>query len=144
MGPKGPLRPVGAVLRVRRVLRVRVLVLVLLGAATAAWLRCGSIPNALLDGVDTPSTVVVDRHGRVLYEALGKDGSRIKPIDAATLPALLASATVAAEDRRFYSHAGVDPVALVRAARHDLVEGQVVEGGSTITQQVAKLLIQRH
>jgi penicillin-binding protein 1C len=56
---------------------------------------------------------------------------------------MLASATIAAEDRRFYSHPGVDPVALLRAARHDLVEGRVVEGGSTITQQVAKLLIQR-
>src|SRR5262249_48122802 len=84
----------------------------------------------------------VDRHGHVLYEALGKDGSRITPIDAATLPPLLASATVAAEDRRFYSHVGIDPVAILRAARHNLVEGRVVEGGSTITQHVAKLLIQ--
>jgi penicillin-binding protein 1C len=117
--------------------------LVALVAAVGTWLRCGPIDARLLDGVDTPSTVIVDRHGHVLYEALGKDGSRIKPIDAATLPPLLASATVAAEDRRFYSHAGVDPVALVRAARHNLVERQVVEGGSTITQQVAKLLIQR-
>src|SRR5215467_8451890 len=117
--------------------------LVALIAAAAVWLRCGPIPKDLLDGIDAPSTVVVDRYGHVLYEALGKDGSRIKPIDAATLPPLLASATIAAEDRRFYSHAGVDPVALVRAARHDLLEGQIVEGGSTITQQVAKLLIQR-
>jgi penicillin-binding protein 1C len=124
----------------------RVRVLTALGivlTASAVWLRCGPIPNGLLDGVDMPSTVIVDRHGRVLYEALGKDGSRIAPIDATTMPPLLASATVAAEDRRFYSHVGVDPVALVRAARHDLVERQVVEGGSTITQQVAKLLIQR-
>jgi penicillin-binding protein 1C len=126
------------------VLQVRVLgALVLLIAALAVWLRCAPIPRELLDGVDTPSTVIVDRHGHVLYEALGKDGSRTKPIDAATLPALLASATIAAEDRRFYSHAGVDPVALVRAVRHNLVEGQIVEGGSTITQQIAKLLIQR-
>jgi len=168
----GALGPAGAVLRVLRVLWVRVLwvrvlwvralqvralqvralraralaavlVLVALVSGLGVWARCGPIPRALLDGVDTPSTVVVDRHGRVLYEALGKDGSRIKPIDAATLPSLLASATIAAEDRRFYSHAGVDPVALARAARHDLVEGHVVEGGSTITQQVAKLLVQR-
>jgi penicillin-binding protein 1C len=112
-------------------------------AAGGAWLRCGPIPSGLLDGVDTPSTVVVDRHGRALYEALGKNGSRIQKIDAATLPPLLASATIAAEDRRFYSHPGVDPVSLLRAGRHNLVEGRVVEGGSTITQQVAKLLIQR-
>src|SRR5215831_2902323 len=112
MGPKGATGTTGAVLRVLRVrvlwaLRLRVLwvlgVLALLIAG--AWLRCGAIPTGLLDGVDTPSTVVVDRHGRVLYEALGKDGSRIQKIDAVSMPSLLASATISAEDRRFYSHA---------------------------------------
>ena len=111
--------------------------------AFAGWIRCGSIPAGLLDGVDTPSTVVVDRHGRVLYEALSKDGSRIRPVEAASLPPLLAAAAIAAEDRRFLSHPGVDVVSLLRAARHNVSEGRVVEGGSTITQQVAKLLIQR-
>ena len=109
----------------------------------ALWLRCAPLPQGLLDGIDTPSSVVVDRHGRVLYEALSADGSRVRPIDAASIPPLLEAATIAAEDRRFYSHPGVDPVSLLRAARHNLVEGHVVEGGSTITQQVAKLLIQR-
>ena len=135
------LRKVGGRLRDAR-WRVAVAGVLLAGVATA-WLRCGPIPSGLLEGVDTPSTVVVDRHGRALYEALGKNGSRIQKIDAATLPPLLASATIAAEDRRFYSHPGVDPVSLLRAGRHNFVEGRVVEGGSTITQQVAKLLIQR-
>ena len=107
------------------------------------WIRCGPIPAGLLDGIDTPSTVVVDRQGRVLYEALSKDGTRIRPLDAASLPPVLEAATIAAEDRRFFSHPGVDPVSLVRAAKQNLVEGHVVEGGSTISQQVAKLLIQR-
>ena len=107
------------------------------------WLRCGSVPEELLRGVDAPSTVVVDRHGRVLYEALTAHGVRVKPIEAAAIPPVLEAATLAAEDRRFRSHAGVDPVSLLRAARHNLVEGQIVEGGSTISQQVAKLLIQR-
>ncbi|MEO6235881.1 MAG: transglycosylase domain-containing protein, partial [Vicinamibacterales bacterium] len=112
-------------------------------AAAAVWIRCAPIRADLLEGIDTPSTMVVDRHGRVLYEALSPDGSRIRPLDAASLPPILEAATLAAEDRRFYGHPGVDPVALLRAARHNLFEGQVVEGGSTITQQVAKLLIQR-
>lgn len=111
--------------------------------AAALWVRLGPLPAGLLDGVDTPSTVVVDRRGRVLFEALSGDGSRIKPVDAAALPPTLVAATLAAEDRRFYSHAGVDPLSLARAARQNLVERQIVEGGSTITQQVAKLLLQR-
>ena len=111
--------------------------------AAGAWVRFGPLPAGLLDGVNTASTVVVDRRGRVLYEALSSDGSRIKPLDSTALPPVLVAATLAAEDRRFYSHLGVDPVALARAARQNLVEGQIVEGGSTITQQVAKLLLQR-
>ena len=59
------------------------------------------------------------------------------------LPAPLVDATVAAEDHRFWSHPGVDPIALLRAAARDLRSGRVVEGGSTITQQVAKLLLAR-
>ena len=39
-------------------------------AGIGVWLRCMPVPAELLHGVDTPSTVVVDRHGRVLYEAL--------------------------------------------------------------------------
>jgi len=134
------------VLRVLTVLKVQRRAFAIVSAATLAsgvWIRCAPLPAGLLDGIDTPSTVVVDRHGRVLYEALSRDGSRIRPLDAASVPPVLAAATLAAEDRRFYAHPGVDPVALVRAARHNLGEGRVVEGGSTITQQVAKLLIRR-
>ena len=131
-------------LTVLKVLTVR---RVALGAAVViafgTWLRMGPLPAGLLDGVDSPSTVVVDRHGRVLFEALSGDGSRIKPLDAAALPPMLVAATLAAEDRRFYSHVGVDVLSLARAARQNIVERQIVEGGSTITQQVAKLLLQR-
>ena len=111
--------------------------------AAGGWLRCGPLPAGLLDGVDTPSTVVVDRKGRVLYEALSSSGTRIAPFAADALPPALVDATLAAEDRRFYSHPGVDPVALLRALRQNLAERQIAEGGSTITQQVAKLLLQR-
>lgn len=109
----------------------------------ALWLRLGPIPADLLADAAAPSTLVVDRHGEVLYEALSTSGTRLERIDAAAIPPVLAGATLAAEDRRFYSHPGVDLMSLLRAARHDLAEGRIVEGGSTITQQVAKLLIQR-
>jgi penicillin-binding protein 1C len=107
------------------------------------WLRTGPLPDGLLDLVDTHSTTVFDRNGEVLYESRAGDGTRAMWLEANALPANLVSATIAAEDRRFYRHAGVDPVAIVRAAWRNVREGTVVEGGSTISQQVAKLLLAR-
>lgn len=56
------------------------------------------------------------------------------------LPEVYVNAVVAVEDKRFYSHAGVDAVAICRAILHDIQAGRYVEGGSTITQQLAKNL----
>ena len=111
--------------------------------AFLVWLRIGALPPGLLDAGDRQSTTVFDRSGEVLYESRAGDGTRAMWLDADALPANLISATIAAEDRRFYKHAGVDPVAIVRAAWRNLREGAVVEGGSTITQQVVKLLLAR-
>jgi penicillin-binding protein 1C len=107
------------------------------------WVRLGPIDPKLLDLRDATSTSVVDRRGAPLYEALSSDGTRSVHLTAANLPPMLAAATIAAEDRRFWSHPGVDPVAIARALRRNLAERQIVEGGSTITQQVAKLLLNR-
>jgi penicillin-binding protein 1A len=63
-----------------------------------------------------------------------------RPLTLRQLPRYLPEAVVATEDRRFYSHFGVDPIGLVRAAVADLGAGHIVEGGSTITQQLAKNL----
>jgi penicillin-binding protein 1C len=111
--------------------------------AVALWVPCGPIPPALLDFSDATSTVVVDRHGVPLYEALSGDGARSLRMTADALPPALTDATVAAEDRRFWSHPGVDVFAMARAAGRNLRELRIVEGGSTITQQVAKLLLAR-
>jgi penicillin-binding protein 1A len=56
----------------------------------------------------------------------------------ALLPAYIPNAVIAIEDRRFRSHFGVDPIGLVRAVTKNVFAGGVVEGGSTITQQLAK------
>jgi penicillin-binding protein 1A len=56
----------------------------------------------------------------------------------ADLPKGLIDAVIATEDRRFYHHHGIDPVGLARAVRADLEAGAIVQGGSTITQQLAK------
>ena len=60
-------------------------------------------------------------------------------ISAERIPTLLASAVTAVEDRRFYQHGGIDVRAITRAAWHDLT-GRRLEGGSTITQQLARRL----
>ena len=107
------------------------------------WLRVGPLPSRLLDVADNQSTTVFDRNGEILYESRAGDGTRAMWLDADALPANLISATIAAEDRRFYTHAGVDPVAIARASWRNIREGAIVEGGSTISQQVAKLLLAR-
>lgn len=111
-------------------------------AGVTVWLRLGPLPEGLLDE-PPPSTIVVDRNGVELYEARSADGTRAVTLTADALPPTLVAATIAAEDRRYWSHPGVDPVAILRAARTNLLERSVVEGGSTITQQVAKLLLTR-
>ena len=110
--------------------------------AAGLWLRLGPLPEALLDD-PAPSTTVVDRHGVTLYEARAQDGTRAVALTPDGLPAHLVAATVAAEDRRFWSHPGVDPLSVLRAMKSNLAERSVVEGGSTISQQVAKLLLTR-
>ncbi|MEX0921694.1 MAG: PBP1A family penicillin-binding protein [Rhodovibrionaceae bacterium] len=57
-----------------------------------------------------------------------------------SLPSTLPDAVLAVEDRRFYAHPGVDPFGLLRAMWANVREGAVVQGGSTITQQLAKIL----
>jgi len=61
-------------------------------------------------------------------------------IPLAQMPERLVEAILAVEDRRFYSHVGIDPVAVGRAVWRNLTKGGVVQGGSTITQQLAKNL----
>jgi penicillin-binding protein 1C len=110
-------------------------------ASLAVWLRFGAIDAALLDRAQQRSIVVFDRDGEVLYESLGSSGTRGEMVSAAKLPPLVVNATLTAEDRRFFHHPGVDPLAVSRAMLHNVRAMRVVEGGSTITQQVAKLLL---
>lgn len=63
------------------------------------------------------------------------------PVDVATLPAHVTGAFVAIEDRDFYRHGGADLSGILRAALANTLEGRVVQGGSTITQQLAKTYV---
>jgi penicillin-binding protein 1A len=83
----------------------------------------------------TPEIVILDRYGREIYR---KGGAEAKPVDLGALPASLPQALIAIEDKRFYRHPGFDPIGLARAAKANYQAGRVVQGGSTLTQQLAK------
>lgn len=107
--------------------------------AVAIWIRVGPPPP--VDRDSFVSTAIYDRNGVLLSEPLNARGERSAWIAAAEVPAAISRATIAAEDHRFFEHHGIDPWAIARAAWRNLRRGRVVEGGSTITQQVAKLLL---
>jgi penicillin-binding protein 1A len=80
---------------------------------------------------------VLDAQGRVIAQRNLDQGGMIA---VAQLPAYVPNAFIAIEDRRFRSHLGVDPIGMVRAAFEDMAVGHVAQGGSTLTQQLAKNL----
>ena len=139
----GGWRRTSALLRRRAVRRTAAGVAVA-GLAAAAWIRVGPLPAGLLDEADAVrSTTVLDRNGEVLYEARSDLGTREMRLRPDRLPASLVAATLAAEDHRFHSHWGIDPIAMARATWRNVAALDRVEGGSTLTQQVAKLLLDR-
>ncbi|WP_063833565.1 transglycosylase domain-containing protein [Skermanella stibiiresistens] len=91
---------------------------------------------------------VAQAERRPAVTVLAADGATIQrygdihgtTVNAADLPPNLIHAVVATEDRRFFSHFGIDPIGLLRAAFVNFQAGRVVQGGSTITQQLAKNL----
>jgi penicillin-binding protein 1A len=84
-----------------------------------------------------PTIVIVGTDGRPLITRGEMSGTDVSIKD---LPAYLPRAFVAIEDRRFFSHSGVDPIGLLRAAAANVLRRGVSQGGSTITQQLAKNL----
>jgi penicillin-binding protein 1C len=86
------------------------------------------------------SVRVLDREGRVLREVRAGDAARARWVSRAEAGDRVRLALLAAEDRRFYSHPGVDPVGVVRAAMSDLLARRVVSGASTLTMQLARVV----
>ncbi len=68
----------------------------------------------------------------------GKDGELRKPIALADVNPNMVKALIAAEDNRFYTHHGIDAIGVLRATLDNIKAGHMVEGGSTITQQLVK------
>jgi penicillin-binding protein 1C len=85
-------------------------------------------------------TMVLDTHGEVLHTYLADDEQWRFRLDSDDIATKLETAVLAAEDRRFRSHPGVDPLALGRAVIQNVGAGEVKSGASTITMQVARLI----
>ena len=77
-------------------------------------------------------------HGEPEYKTESGGGYRRRPVGINEIPKNLQNAFIAVEDNRFYEHIGIDPRGIVRAVWANIRGRTVTEGGSTITQQLAK------
>jgi penicillin-binding protein 1A len=106
------------------------------------WLRRDLVNPQTLAAIQQPvKTVVYDARGRVLHEFFNQNRSSV-PLRE--IPRHLVNATIATEDRSFYSHWGVDLWGVARAAFTDLLHMRRAQGGSTITQQLARNVFLSH
>ena len=126
---------------VRRTVAAVLTGLVLFGGAVYVAARSlWPYPVARLAPENTVSRRFLDRHGRDLRVLALPDGTKGDWVALAEMGPWLPLATLAIEDHRFFWHPGIDPLATVRAALGNIVSGRVVAGGSTISQQLARLL----
>jgi membrane peptidoglycan carboxypeptidase len=143
--PEGWGKPLGSVeydfsiIRLKRLARFLLLFAVFIGAASTPFIVAarGIKPLGLPTDPEVPqNTTLYDVQGRP-FAVLHGDENRIF-IDRKDMPRSIRLAVVAAEDRRFFSHAGVSLGAIARAFTTDVGAGDVMQGGSTITQQYAR------
>jgi len=107
----------------------------IIGAATAYYAAGLPPADKLLDGRDRGSVTLLDRNGDVFAWRGDQYGGDLR---ADQVSPHLKNAIIAAEDRRFYTHIGVDPRGIARAMVANVRAGRLVQGGSTLTQQAAK------
>jgi len=110
-------------------------VMAVLFALLVGWLSWRLPVGRALEPLASPALVLVSADGRPFAR---RGALKDRPVDVAALPAHVPAAFVAIEDRRFYRHFGVDLVGVGRALAANLRERKIRQGGSTITQQLAK------
>ncbi|KIX13621.1 penicillin-binding protein 1C [Dethiosulfatarculus sandiegensis] len=106
------------------------------------WIVCVSLPGHLpQEGYGrVKDSIVLAQNGQILTRLKSRQLRAGPWLGKGEIPPLLEQAALAAEDKRFYLHPGVDPMALVRAMVQNLLANKVVSGGSTLTMQLARLL----
>lgn len=131
----------------RRILALRLsaflaLALVVTAVIVWRWLIV-DLPSLdrLTQNLVVPSSRILARDGRLLYEVTDPAGVHHTTLPLSEIPLALQQATIATEDASFYSNPGVDVVGIVRALWINATGGEVLAGGSTITQQVARNML---
>ncbi len=129
-------------LRVRRFVLIGLTAIATLAvlAFAALWFTLPSVAD-LHQRAQTPSTRILDRNGRLLYEIGDPRIGHHTPLPLQTMPLRLRQATIAVEDASFYTNPGVDVLGILRALWINIRGGEALAGGSTITQQLARLLL---
>lgn len=138
-GTIAPAAPKGRWRRIKRAVLISAVGGLIATGALSAWVySLGPLP---LEQARQISTSIVDRNGKLLRAYAMADGRWRLPVEgkSAVDPGYL-KLLFAYEDRRFYQHGGVDPLALGRAAFQLITSGHIVSGGSTITMQLARLM----
>ena len=87
------------------------------------------------------TTRILDKNGNVLYEILDPNAGRRTYVSINKISPYMLAATIATEDKEFYSHPGFDMFAIARAFWQNYQTGETVSGASTITQQLARNLL---
>ena len=99
------------------------------------WLSWALPLSRALDPLPEATLVLLDSEGTPFAR---RGELKDEPVDVRTLPPHVVEAVLAIEDRRFRDHFGIDLRGVARAARHNAEAGEIRQGGSTITQQLAK------
>ena len=133
----------GFTLAVRRVFqrrpRLALTGAVLAGAAATLFILDKALPPPVHKAV-SGSMLVTDRAGIPLRAFPTEEGRWRLPADVDAIDPAFLTALIGVEDARFYSHIGVDGLAVIRAAKSAAQRGRIVSGASTITMQTARLL----
>ncbi|MFA5836133.1 MAG: transglycosylase domain-containing protein [Bellilinea sp.] len=140
-------RPVGCLLRIFIVL-LFLLVMAGLGVGSFMVYKYFSIAASLPSVDDLRSkasqfetTRIVDRNGNTIYEIIDPSAGLRTFVPLEKISPYLIAATLATEDKDFYTHPGFDPVAIARAMVQNYTSGGIASGASTITQQLARSLL---
>ncbi|MBN2244772.1 MAG: penicillin-binding protein 1C, partial [Candidatus Aminicenantes bacterium] len=102
------------------------------------------LPEKQLTSSNSLSLIITDRNGIILREVLSDKGGYCQWLDLSEISPALIKATLAAEDRYFFLHPGINPISIIRAMSQNIRHLKVISGASTITQQLIRNIYPRN